>query len=175
MKRHVDPWGRVQFDGADAVELLMRGCDLPSLLLTPTDSIAEYNHVCRRFNKLRYVIPPMSPLSDSPAEHAAQRLATWLIPEEFRALDVHADLLARCRRPDEIARVEHELRLFAAHDLMPVLRLMIYLVAHFRQHNIVWGVGRGSSVASYCLFLIGVHKIDSLAYRLPIEEFLKDK
>jgi DNA polymerase III alpha subunit len=43
-----------------------------------------------------------------------------------------------------------------------------------REHGVVWGVGRGSSVASYVLFLIGIHKIDSLYYDLPIDEFLKE-
>jgi DNA polymerase III alpha subunit len=42
-----------------------------------------------------------------------------------------------------------------------------------RKENIVWGVGRGSSVASYVLYLIGVHKIDSLYYNLDVEEFLR--
>jgi DNA polymerase III alpha subunit len=42
-----------------------------------------------------------------------------------------------------------------------------------RKHNIVWGVGRGSSVASYVLYLIGVHKINSMYYDLDIEEFLR--
>jgi len=34
-------------------------------------------------------------------------------------------------------------------------------------------VGRGSSVASYCLYLLGVHKINSLKFDLDIKEFLK--
>jgi DNA polymerase III alpha subunit len=42
-----------------------------------------------------------------------------------------------------------------------------------RENDIVWGVGRGSSVASYTLYLIGVHKIDSIKYELDINEFLK--
>ena len=42
-----------------------------------------------------------------------------------------------------------------------------------RLNNVVWGLGRGSSTASYILYLLGVHKIDSLYYDLPIEEFLK--
>jgi len=42
-----------------------------------------------------------------------------------------------------------------------------------RKNNIVWGVGRGSSVASYVLFLLGVHKIDSMYYELSVDEFLK--
>jgi len=50
---------------------------------------------------------------------------------------------------------------------------MIYIVDMMRKNNLVWGVGRGSSVASYVLYLIGIHKIDSLKYNLNIEEFLK--
>jgi len=42
-----------------------------------------------------------------------------------------------------------------------------------RKNNLVWGVGRGSSVSSYLLYLIGVHKVDSYKYRLDIKEFLK--
>ena len=42
-----------------------------------------------------------------------------------------------------------------------------------RKNNIVWGVGRGSSVSSYVLFLMGVHKVDSMKYNLDIKDFLK--
>jgi len=54
-----------------------------------------------------------------------------------------------------------------------LLRYMIYLVDFMREHTIVWGVGRGSSVASYVLYLIGVHKIDSIQYGLDWREFLR--
>ena len=47
------------------------------------------------------------------------------------------------------------------------------MVDIMRKNNVVWGVGRGLSVASYVLYLIGVHKIDSLYYDLDIEEFLR--
>ena len=51
---------------------------------------------------------------------------------------------------------------------------MIYLVDYMRKNKIVWGVGRGSSVASYVLYLIGVNKIDSIKYKLECQEFLRD-
>jgi DNA polymerase III alpha subunit len=63
--------------------------------------------------------------------------------------------------------------LYDERHLEPVLQLMIFLVDTFRKNKIVWGVGRGSSVASYCLYLIGVHRINSLRYGLDIGEFLK--
>jgi len=163
------------FDGQDAVELLMRGCDLNTLLLTPTDDITAYNQACQQHDKSHYAIPPIVEPAEPPDADTRRRLATWLIPDAYRSLDLREYLLVRCQRPDEIARVERELTLFDKHGLIPVLRVMIYLVDHFRTHQVVWGVGRGSSVASYCLFLIGVHKIDSLAYGLPIEEFLRHK
>ena len=47
------------------------------------------------------------------------------------------------------------------------------LVDVSKENNIVLGVGRGSSVASYILYLLGIHKVDSLAYNLDIKEFLK--
>ena len=57
--------------------------------------------------------------------------------------------------------------------MIELLHFMKYLVDTLRKNNVVWGVGRGSSVASYILYLIGVHKVDSIKYNLDINEFLK--
>jgi DNA polymerase III alpha subunit len=42
-----------------------------------------------------------------------------------------------------------------------------------RTNHIIWGVGRGSSVASHVLYKLGVHRINSLHYNLDIQEFLR--
>ena len=63
--------------------------------------------------------------------------------------------------------------LFKQNNMIPVLKTMKYVVDTLRKNNIVWGVGRGSSVSSYVLYLIGIHKIDSVKYALPIDEFFK--
>jgi DNA polymerase III alpha subunit len=57
--------------------------------------------------------------------------------------------------------------------MFDLLFYLKYLVDTLRENKVLWGVGRGSSVASYVLYLIGVHKIDSLKYNLDIAEFLK--
>jgi DNA polymerase III alpha subunit len=58
--------------------------------------------------------------------------------------------------------------------MIPMLKTMKYVVDTLRANDVVWGVGRGSSVASYVLHIIGVHKIDSIKYNIPIEEFFKE-
>jgi DNA polymerase III alpha subunit len=73
----------------------------------------------------------------------------------------------------ELQRVGTELLLYQERNMFDLLRFLVYIVDVMREQDIVWGVGRGSSVASYVLYLIGVHKIDSLYYDLDIAEFLR--
>ena len=97
----------------------------------------------------------------------------WFIPYEYKTMDILDWLYQRCPTPEVRERVVEELRLFAKHDMIPVLKTMKYVVDTLRKNNVIWGVGRGSSVSSYVLFLIGIHKIDSIKYNIPIEEFFK--
>jgi len=50
---------------------------------------------------------------------------------------------------------------------------MFYLVDFMRENKIVWGVGRGSSTASFVLYLIGIHKINPIQFQLDWREFLR--
>ena len=96
----------------------------------------------------------------------------WFIPKEYQLMDIEEFLVSQCPKQN-YDRLIQELDLYRKHDLLPVLRAMKYMVDTLRNNRIVWGVGRGSSVASYVLFIIGVHKIDSVKYKLPINEFFK--
>lgn len=98
----------------------------------------------------------------------------WFMPDDYRDMDIAQWILDQCKIQTQLQRVAQELFLFQERNLFPLLCYLKYLVDTMRKHNVVWGVGRGSSVASYVLFLIGVHKIDSLYYDLPIDEFLKE-
>jgi DNA polymerase III alpha subunit len=87
-------------------------------------------------------------------------------------MDIEMFLVERC--PEEnYDRLFIELNLYKKQGMIPVLKTMKYIVDTLEINGIVWGVGRGSSVASYVLFLMGVHNIDSVKYNLPIEEFFK--
>jgi DNA polymerase III alpha subunit len=98
----------------------------------------------------------------------------WHMPQEYRDFDIVKYLLDRCEGDDaKLQRVGEELLLYVERDLIPLLQYLHYLVATMRLNNIVWGLGRGSSVASYVLYLLDVHRIDSMYYDLDIKEFLR--
>lgn len=98
---------------------------------------------------------------------------TWFMPLEYKNLDIAHWVLTQCQSDQELQRAGEELIMFQERNLFVLLQYLKYLVDTMRTNNIVWGVGRGSSVASFVLYLIGIHKINSLFYDLPISEFLK--
>lgn len=98
---------------------------------------------------------------------------SWLIPEKYKNFDIETWIIDQCTTEIQKNRVLEEINLFKKHNMIDVLVCLKYIVDFMREHNILWGVGRGSSVASYCLFLIGIHKIDSIKFNLDINEFLK--
>lgn len=97
----------------------------------------------------------------------------YFLPEEYMNLDIAKFVLDQCQSDAELQRAGAELLIYQERDMFTLLKYLKYLVDVMRSNNIVWGVGRGSSVASFVLFLIGIHKINSLYYDLPIDEFLK--
>jgi DNA polymerase III alpha subunit len=97
----------------------------------------------------------------------------WLMPHEYYELDIAKYILDQCSTDEELQRAGQELILFQERDMFILLKYLKYLVDTMRKNNIVWGVGRGSSVASFVLFLLGIHRINSLYYDLSIDEFIK--
>jgi DNA polymerase III alpha subunit len=104
-------------------------------------------------------------------DHRCQN--NWKMPQEYKDIDIAEHVLGMCKTDAELQRVGHELLLFQERDLFNLLRYLRYLVDVMKENNVIWGVGRGSSVASYVLYLLGVHKVNSMFYELDPEEFLR--
>jgi len=113
------------------------------------------------------------PLDISKEEFDLSNQSKWFMPDEYKNLDIAKYVLDLCTEDYELQRVGEELLLFQERGLFPLLCFCKYLVDEMRKNNIVWGVGRGSSVSSYVLYLLGIHRINSLHYGLSIDEFLK--
>ena len=114
-----------------------------------------------------------TPSTEKIEEYDHRNQTNWFMPESYKKLDIAKWVLDRCVSDEEIQRVGKELLMYQERDLLDMLRFMKYFVDAMRENNVIWGVGRGSSVASYVLFLIGVHRINSIYYGLEVEEFLK--
>jgi DNA polymerase III alpha subunit len=115
---------------------------------------------------------PCPPNYDVDVFHQTQQ-SLWHMPEEYLSLDIAQWVLGQCKTQEELQRVGQELLLYQERNLFDLLRQLKYVVDTWRTNNIVWGVGRGSSVASYVLYLIGVHRINSMYYDLDVSEFLR--
>lgn len=97
----------------------------------------------------------------------------WYMPDEYKQVDIAAFVLSECKTDSELQRCGEELIMFQERGMFDVLRYLKYFVDTMREHKKVWGVGRGSSVSSYVLYILGVHRVDSLYYELSIDEFLR--
>ena len=118
-------------------------------------------------------IVPYTELNLTVNEFDIKHQSEWLMPQSYKDLDIAKYVLDLCKNDEELQRVGQELLMFQERDMFDLLRYLKYLVDTMRSNNIVWGVGRGSSVSSFVLFLLGVHRINSLYYDLSIDEFLK--
>ena len=98
--------------------------------------------------------------------------SVWHMPVEYRQLDIEEHLVSVCPE-DNYERLVEEIVEYKARNMFNLLRWLKYFVDTMRKNTLVWGVGRGSSVASYVLYLLGVHKVDSIKYKLDLKEFLR--
>jgi DNA polymerase III alpha subunit len=106
------------------------------------------------------------------AQFDAMCQTDWFMPSEYRNMDIEGFLVNLCPKQN-YPRLIEELQEFQSRNMIDILRVLKYVVDTLHGKNVLWGVGRGSSVASYALFLIGVHKIDSVKYDLDWREFLR--
>ncbi len=96
----------------------------------------------------------------------------WFMPNDAKNFDIESHIISITPVGSE-QRVQEELAAFKQHGYLNLLKFLHYLVQNMRSSNMLWGVGRGSSVASYVLYLLGVHRIDSIQYGLDWREFLR--
>jgi DNA polymerase III alpha subunit len=165
----IDEFGRAIVDAEGLFELWYQGIDEQGVVPKADPQIEAYNTQCSLHAKHEYLINP----DPAPPLTHEERTDQWLIPAEFQTIDVEAWCLELCSDDEERLRVRHEMQLFEFYGMVPVLRSLIYMVKVFREKKIVWGIGRGSSVASFVLYLIGVHKIHPIRFGLQVEDFLR--
>jgi len=167
---HNDIYGRQILEEIDICVAYLTNPNIQIFNGLVTSSI-NFNEDLELTNKP--ILQAYNPLDISVTEFDDNCRNNWYMPEEYQSLDIAKWILDLCITEQELQRVGQELILFQERNMFPLLQYCKYLVDTMRKHNIVWGVGRGSSVSSYVLFLLGVHRINSIHYYLSIDEFLK--
>jgi len=169
-----DHLGQMVYNEDDCVNMLMRGhsMQVDGMLVDATVDLETSALILENVPKIvKYNQLALQAVTVEEFDHANQ--SNWLMPDQYKNLDIAEHVLNLCQSEAELQRVGEELLLYQARDLFDLLRYLKFLVDIMRQNNLIWGVGRGSSVASYVLYLLGVHRIDSLHYNLDIAEFLR--
>ena len=169
----IDGFGQSYYSERDLCDLLYKDPDLDLTKFSVLDP-ALYNKGVKNLYADMPRLKMYEPVDWGSIENFDSHQQTrWYMPDSYKQLDIAQHILSLCSTNEELQRVGQELILYQERELFDLLRFMKYLVDTLRLHNLVWGVGRGSSVASYVLYLLGVHKINSIYYDLDIEEFLK--
>lgn len=166
-----DKYGQIIYSENDLVELYLTNPNLVFSRPVMSDNTIQFDQELNIDTIPKIVQHVTSDVSVEDFDAANQ--INWYMPEEYKNLDIAKYVLDQCENEAEMQRAGQELLLYQERDMFVLLRYLKYLVDTMRNNNIVWGVGRGSSVSSFVLFLIGVHKINSLYYGLDVDEFLK--
>ena len=152
-------FGEIVYNIEDVVDLMMSEQNVSGITVDETVKLDD--------------VIPETDISLSVDEYDLMNQHNWLMPEEYKQIDIAQHVIDCCKTDAEIQRAGEELLMFQQRNLFNLLKYLKYLVDTMKTNNIIWGVGRGSSVASYVLYLLGVHRVDSMYYDLDPKEFLR--
>lgn len=172
-----DQYGVVFFTEDEVVKILYQNPDQDLSKLRVNHDVAETYNLSTA--ALQLDMPKMLSrfnfftLADNVEMFDKMNQSQWHMPSTYSEFHIATWVLGQSNSPEETTRLEEELEEFDRRKLYPLLQYLKYLVDTMRENNVVWGVGRGSSVSSFVLYKIGIHKINSLKYELDWREFLR--
>jgi DNA polymerase III alpha subunit len=164
-----DKFGQYVYNENDIFNVIMNGTDMSSnaFLVNNLNSLNVKNthHTTHIKQHIKREI--------SVEEFDSECQQNWHMPAEYKTLDIAKYILSLCTTQEELQRCGDELMLYQSMGLFDLLCYLKYLVDTMEASNIIWGVGRGSSVASFVLFKLKIHKVNSMFYKLNVTEFLR--
>lgn len=163
--------GQMIYSESDLCDLIMQGHAIDKITVDSTVDLETAAAILEDVPLFVKYDQLVEQISTEEFDHRNQN--TWFMPDAYKDLDIAELVLSLCTDSAELQRCGHELLLYQERGLFDLLRYLKYLVDVMTENRLIWGVGRGSSVASYVLYKLGVHKIDSLHYDLDPAEFLR--
>ena len=170
---------QLRFDGVSEIEpdqlarFLLLGIPPSKLRISAdTPEMDEFNAQVSEADQLKLAV-----------DEAVNLDMAWQLPEKYQKLDLEEYMATAFESycpasytPEQIElaidRISFELHEVEARGMVEFMQTVIYIIDQLRKHDIVWGVGRGSSCASYLMFLIGLHVVDCVTMDVsPLEFF----
>ena len=174
-KVRTDQYGQIILGEQDLMNLVMQGRDVWNMQHVVVDHDVDLERGIQIIQEpsamMQWTFPENSDMAVPDWDHIQQQ--QWHMPDSYKTMDIAAHVLDLCDTDAELQRCGEELILYQERGLMDLLRYLRYLVDVMRENHVIWGVGRGSSVASFVLYKLGVHRINSLYYELDPTEFLR--
>ena len=161
------------FNESDVMDLVMQGRQLESLKNMLVDNTVDLEDAVSFIEELPSFVPYTFENNIAVKDWDSVNQQNWHMPQEYKDMDIAEYILSLCENEAELQRCGEELLLYQERDLFNLLCYLKYLVDIMTANRVIWGVGRGSSVASFILYKLGVHRIDSLHYNLDVHEFLR--
>ena len=167
--------GECVFSTDDLFDLIMQGHAIASYNGMIVDADVNIDDMIQSLDDPGQISSWRAPTDESVSigEFDRQQQNDWYMPLHYRELDIAEHVLGLCQGDAELQRAGQELLMFQERGMFDLLRYLAYLVDVMRENNVIWGVGRGSSVASFVLYKLGVHRVNSLYYDLDPAEFLR--
>lgn len=168
-------FGEIILDEHDLCGLLMRGRNVLTMRDVTVDQSVDIERLAHSVENPGELLTWTFPAGEDQAvpEFDRARQEFWHMPDEYKSMDIAEHVLSLCTTQEQLQRCGEELLMFQERELFDLLRYLKYLVDVMRENRVIWGVGRGSSVSSYVLYKLGVHRIDSMFYDLDPREFLR--
>jgi DNA polymerase III alpha subunit len=162
-----DKYGNPLFQESDIFDLIYQEVDIDTVCSNIyVDDLDEF----QKNSNIKFLAKQNQFISIEEFDKINQ--SQWFIPDDYQNIDIEEYLVHVCPK-DNYERLIEELQEYRKRDMLNLLKWLKFLVDTMRQNQIIWGVGRGSSVASYVLYLLGIHKIDSVKYKLDFKEFMR--
>ena len=167
-----DAYGRRLISESEVCDLLYADPAVNLSLLKLTSPDLHNDAIKKNYSDLSLIDALPSITLEPHAWHHLNQTHWWM-PDDYISMDIAKHILDSCANEAELQRCGMELLEYQERDLLPLLRYLKYLVDTLKSNGVIWGVGRGSSVASFVLYKLGVHRIDSLHYDLDFKEFMR--
>lgn len=173
---NTNEYGQVYFDTDEVLSMLYSEQPIDECMLSDANELHAHKTHAGDFEIADLHTGQMPTISA--VDYHANKSSQWQMPDQYKTLDVESLLSNKMVEKGltdtaYVQRMADEMQEYQSRNMIDTLKFLKYLMDTCDQHDIITGIGRGSSVSSLVLHLLDVHHIDPIKYNLDYKEFLR--